>query len=120
MKLLLPISLCFLLFSCSGIRSGTLTKDGTAYIISITQTDFILTEGSSPYEVFINGLSVGKIKLVDKTMTKHTYEPLKTKFGVLRAETIINFRFTGDIATFDFYLDDSYAGSIKMAGGYGD
>ena len=118
MKLLLSISLCFLLISCAASWESTLTKNGKAIKVTITESP---TAGIfvHAFDIALNNRPQGTIKLDKREgMKKHTFTPLNTEYGVLTVERNFKYQMTGDNITFDCFLDGDYAGTVQAATGF--
>lgn len=119
MKLLLSLSLSFFLFSCATSYESTLTQNGKAIKVTITEatTAGIFVNG---FDIALNNRPQGQIKVnrAESNMKKHTYSPLNTEYGVLTVERNFKYKMAGDNITFDCFLDGEYVGTVQAATGF--
>ena len=94
---------------------GSLTQKGNAIKASIEGTT------GANFNLYLNDELVGEMKyLKSDGMKSQTYEPLETKFGIVRMVNNIKWTLTDTKYSYDFYINDVYVGRIiKEFGGLG-
>lgn len=103
--------LFILLCSCVATKwDGTLTQNGKAIKVTMKEGGSGITV--SHYEISLNGEYVGDAKTLDKTLSKETFKPINTKFGVLKIVWNVNWQIMAN-SHFDFYLDDEFVGTVE-------
>lgn len=111
MKFFITSLVCLFLCSCiASTWDGTLTKNGKAYKISIEEGGQVYV---GHFKIYINGEYVGNADVLDRSLKKHTYAPINTKFGVFKMERNLRMNIGGDKDGFDCYLDGDYVGTVN-------